>query len=286
MNLEYQLAASDKRTLSEYPYRSPAAIFNSCADPYVRFRRPHSPEIVDYLAHLCSPSARLLDIGCGPGTLGLDLAERGLRVTGVDASREMLDQGREWAERRELSGRVEWRCADAVRVDEVVPLGEFDGAVVADAFHWFDRERVLAALDRVVVPGGFVAVVGYRAPGTQREWWHPLLVKLREKHLGRADLAGPDTSYVPLRVGHEEVVRASAFCRVAVLRADYRRVYSLDELIGLQRTFAFSSAATLGERQEAFEADVWSVLSALQPSGRFEATLQAAVIVGRRPDSS
>ncbi|MDY0814801.1 hypothetical protein [Kitasatospora purpeofusca] len=48
--------------------------------------------------------------------------------------------------------------------------------MIADTFHWLDRPRVLAALDTLVRPGGFVAVVGYRAPGTPREWWHPLLV--------------------------------------------------------------------------------------------------------------
>ncbi|WP_345045462.1 class I SAM-dependent methyltransferase [Streptomyces sannanensis] len=251
----------------------------------MKFRRQHDPVVVDYLTHLGPSPARVLDLGCGPGTLALDLAERGMRITGVDASQEMLDEGRKWAEQRGLSEAVEWRCVDAATVDHIDRLGTFDGAVIADAFHWLDRQRVLMALDKVVRPGGFVAVVGYRAPGTPREWWHPLLVKLREKHLGAADLAGPSTPYVRLEVGHEAVVRASPFCRVAVLRADYRRAYTLDELVGLQHTFAYSSAATLGERQEAFEADLRSTLSTVQPSGLFTTTLQAAVIVGRRPES-
>jgi SAM-dependent methyltransferase len=207
-----------------------------------------------------------------------------MRITGVDASREMLAEGRAWAERRGLSEAVEWRCADAATVNHLDGLGVFAGAVIADAFHWLDRRRVLTALDTVVAPGGFVAVVGYRAPDTQREWWHPLLVKLREKHLGAADLAGPSIPYVPPEVGHEAVVRASPFRRVSVLRADYRRVYTLEELLGLQRTFAYSSPATLGERREAFEADLRSTLGTLRPGGLFTATLQAAVIVGRRPE--
>ncbi|MFI1622477.1 class I SAM-dependent methyltransferase [Streptomyces lydicus] len=270
---------------SNVAYANPGGIFASCGKSYVEFRRRHAPTVVDYLAHLGPSSARVLDLGCGPGTLALDLAERGMRITGVDASQEMLDEGRTWAMQRGVSEAVEWRCADATTVGQIDGLGTFDGAVIADAFHWFDRQRVLMALDEVVRPGGFVAVVGYRAPETQREWWHPLLVKLREKHLGAADLAGPSTPYVRLEVGHEAMVRASPFNRVSVLRADYRREYTLDELVGLQRTFAYSSAATLGEKQEAFEADLRSTLGILQPSGLFATTLQAAVIVGRRPDS-
>ncbi|GGU44778.1 class I SAM-dependent methyltransferase [Streptomyces violascens] len=267
-------------------YANPAAIFASCGKPYVEFRRRHDTAVIDYLTHQCpSPTARILDLGCGPGTLALDLAERGMHITGVDASQEMLDEGRTWAEQRGVSEAVEWRRADATTVGQHDRLGTFDGAVIADAFHWLDRQQVLTALDKVVRPGGFVAVVGYRAPETQREWWHPLLVKLREKHLGAADLAGPSTPYIRPQVGHEAMVRASPFNRVSVLRADYQREYTLDELVGLQRTFAYSSAATLGERQEAFEADLRSTLSAVQPSGLFATTLQAAVIVGRRPES-
>ncbi|MCX5009148.1 class I SAM-dependent methyltransferase [Streptomyces sp. NBC_00638] len=272
-------------TRNEAVYANPAEIFASCGKPYVTFRRRHDPTVVDYLTHLAPTPARVLDLGCGPGTLALDLAESGMRITAVDASQEMLNEGRTWAKRRGVSHAIEWRCADAATLGQVDRLGTFDGAVIADAFHWLDRPRVLRALDTVVRPGGFVAVVGYRAPQTQREWWHPLLVKLREKHLGAADLAGPSTPYIRPEVGHEAMVRASPFNRVSVLRADYRRVYTLDELVGLQRTFAYSSSATLGERQEAFEADVRSTLSVLQPNGLFAATLQAAVIVGRRPES-
>ena len=266
-------------------YADPGEIFSSCGRPYVEFRRQHDLVVIDYLTHLCPSPARILDLGCGPGTLGLDLAERGMRITGVDASQEMLEEGRRWAEQQGLSEVVEWRCGDAAAVDHLENLGTFDGAVIADAFHWLDRRRVLAALDKVVNPGGFVAVVGYRAPDTQREWWHPVLVKLREKHLGVADLAGPNTPYVPPEVGHEAVVRASPFQRISVLRADYRRAYTLDELIGLQSTFAYSSPSTLGEKREAFEADLRTALSILQPEGLFTTTLQAAVIVGRRDEN-
>ncbi len=265
-------------------YPDPGFIFTSCGRPYVQFRRQHDPVIVDFLSHLCPPSARLLDVGCGPGTLGLDLAERGMQVTGVDASQEMLSEGRRWAELRGLTGAIDWRCADATELEHLELPEPFHGAVIADAFHWLDRRRVLAALDKIVAPGGFVAVVGYRAPNTQREWWHPLLVKLREKHLGAADLAGPATPYVQPEVGHEAVVRASPFRRVAVLRADYQRTYTLDELIGLQSTFAYSSPTTLGQKREAFENDLRTALSIAQPEGLFTTTLQAAVIVGRRGD--
>src|SRR5438270_6369056 len=41
------------------------------------------------------PSARILDVCCGTGTVARDLAARGFRVTGIDASPEMLHYAHE-----------------------------------------------------------------------------------------------------------------------------------------------------------------------------------------------
>ncbi|MFE9636566.1 class I SAM-dependent methyltransferase [Streptomyces sp. NPDC006463] len=267
-------------------YTNAGGIFASCGAPYVAYRRPHPPAVIDYLANQwgwATIRPRILDLGCGPGTLALDLAERGASVTAVDASEEMLAAGRDWAQARGIR-TVTWKHTDATEAAALAKhTGLFHGAVIADAFHWMDRPQVLAALDEAVRPSGFVAIVGYRAPGTQREWWHPLLEQLRLRWLGSANLAGPATAYVEPAGDHEEVLRRSAFSQVSVLRTDYRRTYTLDELVGLQRTYAYSSAATLGDRQTAFEEDLRHTLTAARPDGRFEATLQAAVIVGRRP---
>ncbi|WP_331747177.1 methyltransferase domain-containing protein (plasmid) [Streptomyces sp. NBC_00853] len=270
-------------------YTTADGIFASCGAPYVIYRRPHPPAVVDYIAGQfgsATAQPRILDLGCGPGTLALDLAERGASVTAVDISEEMLAAGRDWAHARGVRS-LTWCRADATEAAVLTKdTGLFDGATVADAFHWMDRPHVLAALDRAIRPGGFVAVVGYRAPGTQREWWHPLLEQLRLRWLGSVNLAGPATAYVEPAGGHEEVIRRSAFSQVSVLRADYRRTYTLDELVGLQRTYAYSSAATLGDRQGAFEEDMRRTLTAARPDGVFEADLQAAVIVGRRPTAA
>ncbi|MGW6574942.1 class I SAM-dependent methyltransferase [Streptomyces sp. NPDC054945] len=267
-------------------YANAGGIFASCGAPYVAYRRPHPPAVVDYLANQwgwATTRARILDLGCGPGTLALDLAERGASVTAVDVSEEMLAAGRDWAQARSIR-TVTWKHADATEAAALAKdAGLFHGVTIADAFHWMDRLQVLAALDQAVRPGGFVAVVGYRAPGTQREWWQPLLEQLRLRWLGSANLAGPATAYVEPAGDHEEALRRSAFSQVSVLRTDYRQTYTLDELIGLQRTYAYSSAATLGDRQAAFEEDLRRTLTAARPDGRFEAVLQAAVIVGRRP---
>jgi SAM-dependent methyltransferase len=60
-----------------------------------------------------SPGMTLLDVGCGTGRHSIELARRGLKVTGIDISRGMLDVARRNAEQAGV--QVMWIEADATR---------------------------------------------------------------------------------------------------------------------------------------------------------------------------
>ena len=66
-----------------------------------------------------------------------------------------------------MRARLEALSPDAEVLEgaaEAIPLanGSVDGAVVAQAFHWFDTVRALSELHRVIVPGGRLALVRNR----------------------------------------------------------------------------------------------------------------------------
>ena len=70
--------------------------------------------------------ARVLDIGCGPGSLSLPLARAGADVTALDISTGMLDRLRETANREGLrinALECSWWTAD---IDKLGFRGEFD----------------------------------------------------------------------------------------------------------------------------------------------------------------
>lgn len=102
-------------------------------------------------------AGRVLDLGCGSGRLTVALARAGAGVTGIDTSRERLEQAR----RRAGEGGVELQLVEA-DMDEPLPFedGSFDAAtsrlalMVAAA-----PAATLRELRRVVVPDGRIATV-------------------------------------------------------------------------------------------------------------------------------
>lgn len=272
---------NDREPLSPYP--DPGAIFAGTANDYSRFRITHPSPVADYLSALArheEAAPRLVELGCGPGTLTLELASRGVDVIAIDPNPEMIAVGRARAAARGLLS-TDWRVGTAEDVTAQRGVAGVAGAVMADSFHWMDRATVLAALDGLVAPGGFVAIVCSRALDTPRAWWHGVVEQVRARYVA-GTAAGVGTAYrVPVG-DHETVLRSSAFRRVSVLRYDYPLHYTVAELVAAQRTFAYSSSAVLGDRHREFEAELTSALDAVTAGEPLRAWVQGAVIVGRR----
>ncbi|MBI1260605.1 MAG: methyltransferase domain-containing protein [Rhizobiales bacterium] len=106
---------------------------------------------------LIGPSAglRILDVGCGDGSLAVELARRTAYVTGVDASPEMIAAARRLADRqgRDISleiGKVETLSFEADTFDAVL-------AVTVLCFVE-DAAGALCEMFRVLKPGGRLIV--------------------------------------------------------------------------------------------------------------------------------
>ncbi|WP_103529563.1 class I SAM-dependent methyltransferase [Streptomyces sp. SM12] len=266
------------------PYADPGRIFAGTAGHYARYRRPHPrllTEMVADLAHHHTAAPRMTDLGCGPGLVSVELAARGVDMLAIDPSGEMVAAARARAAERQLD--VDCRQGTAETIADQKGVRGVCGAVVADAFHWMDRPRVLGQLDQVVAAGGFIAVLCSHAAGAPRPWWHEVIAAVRARYVGRVPAAGAGQTYIVPAGDHQSVLKASAFARTAVVRAEHTVRYTVDDLVGVQFTFAYSSPALLGDRAKAFAADLKAALLAVEPSGVFEAEVTAALILGWRP---
>lgn len=109
---------------------------------------------------------RVLDVATGTGLVAARLHERGLRVTGLDQSPEMLARARE-----RLDGRVELveGSADALPF----PAAAFDHLTFTYLLRYVDDPAAtLGELARVVRPGGTIAMLEFGLPrGLWRRAW-------------------------------------------------------------------------------------------------------------------
>ncbi|WJV45270.1 class I SAM-dependent methyltransferase [Streptomyces flavofungini] len=111
-----------------------------------------------YLLGSLRPHQRILDVGCGPGTITADLAALvpDGHVTGVDRAPEILDRARAMAAGRGLDN-VSFAVADAHALDH--PDDTFDVVHAHQVLqHVGDPVRALREMRRVCRPGGVVAV--------------------------------------------------------------------------------------------------------------------------------
>jgi SAM-dependent methyltransferase len=147
-------------------------VFEGTAAYYRQGRKPCAPILADALAarlHL-NGRGRLLDVGCGPGTVALLFGHLFGRVVGLDADPGMLAE----AARAAAEERVNNATWVQMRAEELPSaLGCFRVIVFGQSFHWMDRFRVAAAVRGMIEADGAVVQVDLwhqTPPGRAYEW--------------------------------------------------------------------------------------------------------------------
>ncbi len=119
---------------------------------YASFR-PHYPaSLFEWLASRTAMHERAWDCGTGSGQAAVALAHHFREVIATDPSAAQLAQAVAAPGVSYVAMSAE-RCALAARSTELV--------TVAQALHWFDRPAFFAEVDRVLRPGGALAIWSY-----------------------------------------------------------------------------------------------------------------------------
>ncbi|PWI43540.1 class I SAM-dependent methyltransferase [Streptomyces sp. ICBB 8177] len=172
-------------------YARRASSFGAKAGAYAEHRPDYPREAVNWLLEpVAGRSApKVLDLAAGTGKLTAVLLDMGLDVVAVEPDAGMLDQLR-----RELPGVPAHRgTAESIPAEDA----SFDAVLVGQAFHWFDPERALPEIARVLRPGGVLGAL-WNADDDRVEW----VAGLRDLLVSMPTLSRSGDRSKPL-MGHE-----------------------------------------------------------------------------------
>lgn len=252
-------------------------LYQGAAAFYARGRPPYSALLVSTLeAELgLDGSGRLLDVGCGPGILTIELARCFDEVVGLDPDADMLTEA---ARRAGDSGveNIEWVRA----VGEDIPqldLGPFRLVTFGQSFQWTDRELVAEAVYDLLEPGGALALIAHTREGRpkpdgpgQPEIPHDDIHALIARYLGPRRRAGVGFRTDPPDRFEDALARTRFGRPTSVFAAG--RPDIVRDVDGVVANFFSMSLATpylFGEQRDAFEADLRALLATRSESGRF-----------------
>lgn len=264
-------------------------LFGGSAAYYARGRAAYPDELVDSLvAELeLDGTGRLLDLGCGPGSLTLPLARHVAAAVGLDADADMVAEGRRRAEVAGIAN-VRWVVRRAEEADE--SLGRFRLVTLAQAFHWMDRPVVARAARRLLEPEAalvHVHATTHRGLGTHPRLEHPqpswdAIEKLVARFLGRRRRAGQGFRTAPTGSDTGEVeaeIYVAAGFRLAGQVETPRRVLTrtADQIVASVFSLSYAAPHLFGERTDEFEAALRAVLAEASPEGVFSEEMREIV---------
>ena len=139
--------------------------FGMAASDYGTFRAGFPDSLFDRLQEfeIGRPDQSVVDLGTGTGTLARGFARRGCSVIGVDPDERMIAQARELDRKAGVS--IEY--VEATAESTTLEAGIAHVVTAGQCWHWFDRPRALAEVQRILLPGG-MGECRRRGPGSGR----------------------------------------------------------------------------------------------------------------------
>lgn len=264
------------------------SLYEGSAPHYAVGRMAYPPSLGDALRDALGldGTGRLLDVGCGPGSLTRLLAPLVASAVGVDADPGMIAEAR----RTGVPG-IEWR---RLRAEELpADLGTFRLVTFAQSFHWMNQERVARAVRPMIQSGGawvHVAAVTDRGVQGDGPLPHPRppwdqVDELVATYLGPVRRAGQGVLPSGTRGGEEDVLRDAGFRgpqRLEVVRGDVVE-RSTDEVVSAVHSLSSAAPHLFGPRLQEFDDDLRALLHSASPGGTFAERVRDVEVVIWRP---
>jgi ubiquinone/menaquinone biosynthesis C-methylase UbiE len=138
------------------PVQDPTQRFSSRVDNYVRYRPGYPAVVLDLLKTMCglTPDSVMADIGSGTGIFTRMLLQNGNRVFGVEPNTDMR-----MAAQKLLASFPRFTSVTGTAETTTLTDRGIDFITVAQAAHWFDRDRARREFVRILKPGGWTVLL-------------------------------------------------------------------------------------------------------------------------------
>lgn len=266
-------------------------IYLGSAAHYRKGRPPYSPELEAWLAQELGldGTARMLDVGCGPGILTVRLAPLFATAIGLDPDADMLAEGRRVAEELGRSN-IQWVQALAEHLPDAAP-GPYRLVTFGQSFHWTDEQAVADTVYDMLEPGGTLALIVHtvdgrpQPPSAGTPIPHTELTALVEKYLGSTRRAGQCPS--PTRTHRfEDVLVRTRFGvpRSVFLPGVPDLLRDSESVVSGYFSFSWAAPHLFGERADAFAAEARALLASQSPDGMFwDWPGDTEIVLARKP---
>jgi SAM-dependent methyltransferase len=259
-------------------WRWDETLYRGSAAYYGVGRLPYPPAVADTLTQTLGldGTQRVLDVGCGPGSLTLVLAPRVAVAVGVDADPDMIAAAMAGADRTGVTN-VEWHV---MRAEELpAGLGRFALVTFAQSFHWMKRPMVASAVRGMLEPGGacvHLHATTHRGDSSedaldhQRPPYNRIDALIRE-YLGPVRRAGKGLLRAGTPDDESAVFGTAGFTGPHRIELDTARVVtrSADDVVAATFSLSGSTPHLFGAEVARFEADLRALLHDAAPDDRF-----------------
>lgn len=240
-------------------------LYAGAADYYARGRAAYPPALAETLAATLGldGTGRLLDVGCGPGSIALLMAPYYAEVIGVDADAGMLVTAARLAAEQGVHN-ASWRH---VRGEELpAGISDIDAVIFAQSFHWMDRRLVAGIAHGMLVPGGVLvhvhATTHRGADDVAGGPPYEAITALVKRYLGPDQRAGQGVLPAGTPGGESTIYRAAGFTdpeRIEIAGPVIER--SVDEVAASIYSLSSSTPHLLGDRFSQFDAELRDLLT-------------------------
>jgi SAM-dependent methyltransferase len=138
------------------PGLDPTQRFSARVNDYIKYRPGYPAELVQLLRReiVLTPAWIVADIGSGTGISAEPFLRHGNTVFGVEPNADMRG-----AAERLLHRYGNFRSIDGSAEATALQGNSVDLIICAQAFHWFNKSLAAGEFERILRPGGYVAIV-------------------------------------------------------------------------------------------------------------------------------